>query len=96
MRYILYLIQALITNFAALDMGTPTRQRKQLDLLVFTQPRYQENTEVDNKMKEIMKMNGILNINGKVRIKRNTLRRMKFTAKTLYCHCRIDRSLCVS
>lgn len=52
-------------------MGTPGRSRKQLDLPVnvLSQPRLQENSEVDNKMKEIMKMNGILTVNGKVNIR---------------------------
>lgn len=50
------------------DIATPTRSRKQLDLpvSVLMQPRCQDSTEVDSKMKEIMKMNGILNIKGKV------------------------------
>jgi len=53
------------------DIGTPTRMRKQLDLpvSVLMQPKSQDNSEVDSKMKEIMKMNGILNINGKVDIR---------------------------
>lgn len=48
------------------DIGTPTRVRKQLDLpvSVLMQPKSQDNAEVDSKMKEIMKMNGILSING--------------------------------
>lgn len=52
----------------ALDMGTPTRSRKQLDLpvSVLMPSKSPDNAEVDKKMKEIMKMNGILNINGKV------------------------------
>jgi sulfite exporter TauE/SafE len=52
------------------DIATPTRTRKQLDLPVsgLMQPKSQDSTEVDSKMKEIMKMNGILNINGKVNI----------------------------
>ncbi len=56
-------------HFIVLDnIGTPTRIRKKLDLPVsaLIQTKSQENPEVDNKMKEIMKMNGILNINGKV------------------------------
>lgn len=51
-------------------MGTPTRPRKQLDLpvSVLMPSRSPDNAEVDRKMKEIMKMNGILNINGKVNL----------------------------
>lgn len=48
-------------------MGTPTRlQRKQLDLPV-SQMRHNEwkhDSEFESKLQEIMKMNGILNING--------------------------------
>ncbi|KAF4520283.1 hypothetical protein B566_EDAN010230 [Ephemera danica] len=45
--------------------GTPTRSRKELALPLFPAPnRHQESSEIDNKMKEIMKMNGIINING--------------------------------
>lgn len=55
--------------YAVGDIGTPTRVRKQLDLpvSVLMQPKSQDNAEVDSKMKEIMKMNGILSINGMVR-----------------------------
>ncbi|XP_075227600.1 dual specificity mitogen-activated protein kinase kinase 7-like [Lycorma delicatula] len=49
------------------DMGTPTRMRKQLDLPVgnFVQPKSQAASEIDNKMKEIMEMSGLLTIDGK-------------------------------
>ncbi|XP_077273904.1 uncharacterized protein LOC143903809 isoform X1 [Temnothorax americanus] len=47
------------------DMGTPTRPRRQLDLPVsqITPPKMHD-SEVELKLQEIMKMNGILNING--------------------------------
>ncbi|XP_066994275.2 dual specificity mitogen-activated protein kinase kinase 7 isoform X2 [Anabrus simplex] len=47
--------------------GTPIRPRKQLDLPVGIgmQPRNQDGAEIESKLQEIMKMNGILNINGK-------------------------------
>ncbi|XP_012056844.1 PREDICTED: dual specificity mitogen-activated protein kinase kinase 7-like [Atta cephalotes] len=47
------------------DMGTPTRLRRQLDLPVsqITPPKMHD-SEVELKLQEIMKMNGILNING--------------------------------
>jgi len=46
-------------------MGTPTRPRRQLDLPVsqITPPKMHD-SEVELKLQEIMKMNGILNING--------------------------------
>ncbi|KAI5734875.1 hypothetical protein M8J77_011493 [Diaphorina citri] len=49
------------------DIGTPTRMRKQLDLPVsiIQQPKQIDSLEIENKMKEIMRMNGILNINNK-------------------------------
>ncbi|XP_003424065.1 dual specificity mitogen-activated protein kinase kinase 7 isoform X2 [Nasonia vitripennis] len=47
------------------DMGTPTRPRRQLDLPVsHMMPFKRHDGEVESKMQEIMKMNGILNING--------------------------------
>lgn len=46
------------------------------------QPKSQDNAEVDSKMKEIMKMNGILSINGMVR--RN--RHFKLIIKNSYVH----------
>jgi len=47
------------------DTGTPTRLRRQLDLPVsqITPPKMHD-SEVELKLQEIMKMNGILNING--------------------------------
>ncbi|XP_011633408.1 dual specificity mitogen-activated protein kinase kinase hemipterous-like isoform X2 [Pogonomyrmex barbatus] len=47
------------------DMGTPTRPRRQLDLPVsqIVQPK-KHDSEFESKLQEIMKMNGILNING--------------------------------
>jgi len=48
------------------DMGTPTRTRKQIDLpiTVLMQPRVEDTSEVEVKMKQIMKMSGLLSING--------------------------------
>ncbi|XP_070165430.1 dual specificity mitogen-activated protein kinase kinase hemipterous isoform X1 [Polyergus mexicanus] len=47
------------------DMGTPTRPRRQLDLPVSQIiPPKKHDSEFESKMQEIMKMNGILNING--------------------------------
>jgi hypothetical protein len=49
--------------------GTPTRQRRALDLPVacMVQPAISKDSgETESKLQEIMKMNGILNINGKV------------------------------
>lgn len=53
-------------------MGTPTRSRKQLDLPVngMMPSKSPDNAEVERKMKEIMKMNGILSINGRVNLLR--------------------------
>ncbi|XP_050429116.1 dual specificity mitogen-activated protein kinase kinase 7-like [Adelges cooleyi] len=47
------------------DMGTPTRTRKHIDLpvSVLMQPRVEDTTEVEVKMKQIMKMSGLLTIN---------------------------------
>lgn len=48
------------------DMGTPTRTRKYIDLpvSVLMQPRVEDTSEVEVKMKQIMKMSGLLTING--------------------------------
>lgn len=48
------------------DMGTPTRTRKHIDLPVsiMMQPRVEDTSEVEVKMKQIMKMSGLLTING--------------------------------
>ncbi|KAK0089008.1 hypothetical protein PV325_009759 [Microctonus aethiopoides] len=46
------------------DMGTPTRPRRQLDLPIQTAPPKTCDSEFESKLQEIMKMNGILNING--------------------------------
>ncbi|XP_011506178.1 PREDICTED: dual specificity mitogen-activated protein kinase kinase 7-like [Ceratosolen solmsi marchali] len=47
------------------DMGTPTRPRRQLDLPVSHMiPFKRHDGEVESKLQEIMKMNGILTING--------------------------------
>lgn len=47
------------------DMGTPTRPRRQLDLPVSQMvPPKKHDVEFESKLQEIMKMNGILNING--------------------------------
>ncbi|XP_033227350.1 dual specificity mitogen-activated protein kinase kinase hemipterous-like isoform X2 [Belonocnema kinseyi] len=47
------------------EMGTPTRIRKQLDLPVSHMlPPKSHDGEFESKLQEIMKMNGILNING--------------------------------
>ncbi|KAF7997253.1 hypothetical protein HCN44_005530 [Aphidius gifuensis] len=48
-----------------LDMGTPTRSRRQLDLPVHQIPPKPHDIEVETKIREIMKMNGMLTINGK-------------------------------
>ncbi|GLG97080.1 Dual specificity mitogen-activated protein kinase kinase hemipterous [Gryllus bimaculatus] len=47
--------------------GTPTRPRKSLNLQLSSglQQRNQDAGEIESKLQEIMKMNGILNINGK-------------------------------
>lgn len=47
---------------------TPRKSLKQLDLPVglFVQPKSQDTSEIENKMKEIMQLSGILCINGKV------------------------------
>jgi len=47
-------------------MGTPTRTRKHIDLpvSVLMQPRVEDTSEVEVKMKQIMKMSGLLTING--------------------------------
>ncbi|XP_058802701.1 dual specificity mitogen-activated protein kinase kinase 7-like isoform X2 [Phymastichus coffea] len=47
------------------DMGTPTRSRKHMELqLSNTIPFKRHDVEVESKLQEIMKMNGILTING--------------------------------
>lgn len=47
------------------EMGTPTRLRRQLDLPVSQMvPPKKHDSEFESKLQEIMKMNGILNING--------------------------------
>ncbi|XP_014476701.1 PREDICTED: dual specificity mitogen-activated protein kinase kinase 7-like [Dinoponera quadriceps] len=47
------------------DMGTPTRARRQLDLPVSQMvPPKKHDVEFESKLQEIMKMNGMLNING--------------------------------
>ena len=47
------------------DMGTPTRPKRQLDLPVLQLvPQKVQNGEFESKLQEIMKQNGILNING--------------------------------
>lgn len=49
--------------------GTPTRLMKPLDLPVGSfQPKETNTGEIDRKMQEIMKMTGILDINGKVNL----------------------------
>lgn len=51
-------------------MGTPTRTRKHIDLpdCVLMQPRIEDTSEVEVKMKQIMKMSGLLTIDGIVSI----------------------------
>lgn len=51
-------------------MGTPTRTRKLIDLpvSVLMQPRVEDTSEVEVKMKQIMKMSGLLTINGIVSV----------------------------
>lgn len=63
------------TSFSCLfisvgDMGTPTRTRKHIDLpiTVLMQPRVEDTSEVEVKMKQIMKMSGLLTINGIVSV----------------------------
>lgn len=60
----------LIVDGITRGEGTPQRPRKQLDLPVLPsmmQQRNQEGGEIESKLQEeIMKMNGILSINGKV------------------------------
>ncbi|XP_015518260.2 dual specificity mitogen-activated protein kinase kinase 7 isoform X1 [Neodiprion lecontei] len=47
------------------DSGTPTRPRRNLDLPVLQMPPQRtQDSEFDSKLQEIMKMNGILSING--------------------------------
>lgn len=48
--------------------GTPTRPRRQLNLPVSMTPQQKNHDggEIENKLQEIMKMNGIINISGKV------------------------------
>lgn len=55
-----------ITFVSVGDMGTPTRTRKQIDLpgSVLMQPRVEDTSEVEVKMKQIMRMSGLLTING--------------------------------
>nr|CAD7207181.1 unnamed protein product [Timema douglasi] len=45
--------------------GTPTRPRKPIDLPMIPPQKHQDSGEMDGKLKEIMQMNGILNINQK-------------------------------
>ncbi|XP_049804792.1 dual specificity mitogen-activated protein kinase kinase 7-like isoform X2 [Schistocerca nitens] len=48
------------------EVTAPARPRGKLDLPVgYMAQQRNQNQEIDNKLKEIMKMNGILNINGK-------------------------------
>uniref|UniRef100_A0A8D8URX9 mitogen-activated protein kinase kinase n=1 Tax=Cacopsylla melanoneura TaxID=428564 RepID=A0A8D8URX9_9HEMI len=50
------------------DIGTPTRTRRQTSDIPgcnIQQPKQIDSLEIENKMKEIMKMNGILNINNR-------------------------------
>lgn len=66
----LYMFVSDITNkhfflFVSVgDMGTPTRTRKYIDLpvSVLMQPRVEDTSEVEVKMKQIMKMSGLLTI----------------------------------
>lgn len=47
-------------------MGTP-RKAKPIDLpVMFAQPKVHDASEIDNKMKEIMRLSGVLCIDGKV------------------------------
>ncbi|XP_014252104.1 dual specificity mitogen-activated protein kinase kinase 7-like [Cimex lectularius] len=48
------------------DMGTPTRSRRQFDLpgTNLIQPKTPDNNIIERKLKEIMKLSGILRING--------------------------------
>lgn len=73
--YIIYIIHRLV-KFVYLDlrksfvtvgeMGTP-RKAKPIDLpVMFAQPKVHDASEIDNKMKEIMRLSGVLCIDGKV------------------------------
>lgn len=66
------IFDGLIVDGITRGEGTPQRPRKQLDLPVLPsmmQQRNQDGGEFESKLQEeIMKMNGILSINGKVRI----------------------------
>lgn len=47
-------------------MGTP-RKAKPIDLpVMFAQPKVHDASEIDNKMKEIMRLSGVLCIDGRV------------------------------
>jgi len=65
------IFDGLIVDGITRGEGTPQRPRKQLDLPVLPsmmQQRNQDGGEIESKLQEeIMKMNGILSINGKVR-----------------------------
>lgn len=51
------------------EMGTP-RKAKPFDLpVMFPQPKVQDASEIDNKMKDIMRMSGVLCIDGRVSFK---------------------------
>lgn len=55
--------------FVVGEMGTP-RKAKAFDLpVMFPQPKVQDAGEIDNKMKEIMQLSGILCIDGKVNVR---------------------------
>ncbi|KAL1138709.1 hypothetical protein AAG570_008771, partial [Ranatra chinensis] len=58
---------SILFFFLVGDVGTPTRSRKQIDLPVvnYVEPPVTDPTEVDSKIKEIMKLTGIICINGK-------------------------------
>lgn len=49
------------------EIGTPRKARHFIDLpITLAQPKVQDAGEIDSKMKEIMQLNGILCIDGKV------------------------------
>lgn len=71
------IFDGLIVDGITRGEGTPQRPRKQLDLPVLPsmmQQRNQDGGEIESKLQEeIMKMNGILSINGKVRNRKCTV-----------------------
>lgn len=69
-KYFCSLLMFLVYHFflfikTVVDSGTPTRPRRNLNLPVLQMPPQRtQDSEFDSKLQEIMKMNGILSING--------------------------------